>query len=154
MRKGIFTPFHKLKGFERRIQEPGSSSRHDNTDNADKSDEFAASSIARAAQSISEAAQARPTTKLLDSQVLPKLDGPTRPFQRLRAPLRLHDSLDTDSQKNKDGKRRKKKKRPLPAKRWRKSASREEFSNEGNGLFRNYSRLVVFKVSLFNLQVL
>ncbi|XP_027094820.2 protein CHROMATIN REMODELING 8-like [Coffea arabica] len=130
VRRGIFTPFHKLRGFERRIQEPGSSSRHDVTENADESDQVASSSLARAVRSITEAAQARPTTKLLDSEALPKLVAPTHPFQRLRVPLRIKHSLDNDVEKNKDTKR--KKKRPLPAKIWRKKISREEKTFEGN----------------------
>ncbi|KAL3531219.1 hypothetical protein ACH5RR_010541 [Cinchona calisaya] len=130
VRKGIFTPFHKLRGFERRIQEPGSSSRHDVVEHVGKREEFASSTIARAVQSISEAAQARPTTKLLDSQLLPKLDAPTHPFQRLRTPLKIHRSLDTELQKSKDVTR--KKRRPLPAKKWRRSSSLEEKTFEGN----------------------
>lgn len=135
MRKGIFTPFHKLRGFERRIQEPGSSSRQDVVENVDRREEFATSSIDKAVQSISEAAWARPTTKLLDSHSLPKLDAPTHPFQRLRAPLKIHHSLDTDVQKSKDVTR--KKKRPLPAKKWRRSSSLEETTFEGKGMSVN-----------------
>ncbi|KAA8543382.1 hypothetical protein F0562_021123 [Nyssa sinensis] len=90
----------------------------------DEIDDLASTSIARAVQSISEAVQARPTTKLLDSESLPKLEAPTRPFQRLKTPLKIRQAQDSDAEKNKDIKKRKK--RPLPSKKWRKLASHEE----------------------------
>ncbi|KAL0418631.1 UNVERIFIED_CONTAM: protein CHROMATIN REMODELING 8 [Sesamum radiatum] len=68
VRKGILTPFHKLKGYERRIQEPGSSSRHVESEDGVENNDLASSSIARAVQLISEASQARPTTKMLDPE--------------------------------------------------------------------------------------
>ncbi|CAK9149998.1 unnamed protein product [Ilex paraguariensis] len=126
VRKGILTPFHKLKGFERRIQEPGPSNRLEVIEEVDKSEDLASSSIARAVRSISEAAQARPTTKLLNSELLPKLDAPTHPFQRLKIPLKIHDSK---AEKSKD--KRRIKRRPLPDKKWKKLASREEKLFEG-----------------------
>lgn len=127
------TPFHKLKGFERRIQEPGPSNRKDLNEGRDNTNGFAASSIARAVKSISEAAEARPTTKLLDPESLPKLDAPTLPFQRLSVPVRVPRSEGSVSENDKKLKR--KKKRPLPGKKWRKVASREEFCLEETGTF-------------------
>ncbi|XP_059626044.1 protein CHROMATIN REMODELING 8 [Cornus florida] len=124
VRKGILTPFHKLKGFERRIQQPGLSSRHNIPQEEDKTDVLASTSIARAVQSMSEAVQARPTTKLLNSESLPKLEAPTRPFQRLKAPLKIPRSLESEVEKNKDTKR--KTRRPLPGKKWRKLTSLEK----------------------------
>uniref|UniRef100_A0A5B6YVW0 Protein CHROMATIN REMODELING 8 n=1 Tax=Davidia involucrata TaxID=16924 RepID=A0A5B6YVW0_DAVIN len=124
VRKGILTPFHKLKGFERSIQQPGPSNRNNVPEEEDKTDDLASTSIARVVRSISEIAQARPTTKLLDSESLPKLEAPTRPFQRLKTPLKIPRSQDSEAEKNKDIRRRKK--RPLPSKKWRKLASHEE----------------------------
>ncbi|KAL8146962.1 protein CHROMATIN REMODELING 8 [Apium graveolens] len=123
VRKGILTPFHKLKGFERRIQETGPSSKKYLPGDVDNTDDFASSSIARAARSISQAAEARPTTKLLDPEYLPKLDAATRPFQRLRAPPRIPQSLRNAPEIDKD--LRRKKKRPSPGKKWKKGTSRE-----------------------------
>ncbi|XP_058197146.1 protein CHROMATIN REMODELING 8 [Rhododendron vialii] len=127
VRKGILTPFHKLKGFERRIQTAGPSDRHNVSEEDNKSDDLASTSIARAVQSMSEAAQARPTTKLLNSESLPKLEAPTHPFQRLRTPLKVPRSPEKETDTNKGTLR--KRKRPLPGKKWRKLAS-----NEGNDL--------------------
>lgn len=121
VRKGILTPFHKLKGFERKIQQSGPSNGQNSLNEEGKSDDFASSSIDRIARSISEAAQARPTTKLLDPESLPKLEGPTRPFQRLATPLKVPQSLESAGDKNK-----KKKKRPSAGKKWRKKASAED----------------------------
>lgn len=146
VRKGILTPFHKLKGFERRIEEPGSSGRSGLPERVSTNEDFALSSITRAARSISEAAQSRPTTKLLDSEVLPKLEPPTRPFQRLRRPLKAANSVESDSQKNTAV--RKKKKRPLPAKKWRKASSLEEKTLEGNGVFRQIKVTHIYDTSL------
>ncbi|KAL1816777.1 hypothetical protein ACET3Z_019351 [Daucus carota] len=122
VRKGILTPFHMLKGFERRIQERGTSGERDLPEDVDKTDDFASSSIDRAARSISQAAEARPTTKLLDPESLPRLDAPTRPFQRLRAPPRIPRSLRNMPETDKDFRR---KKRPLAGKKWRKLTSQE-----------------------------
>lgn len=124
VRKGILTPFHKLKGFERRLQEPGPSNSQNIPEEEDKTDDLASTSIARAVQSLSEAAQARPTTKLLDPESLPKLDAPTRPFQRLKTPLKIPRSHDSEADGNKG--LNKKKRRPLAGKKWRKVASSEE----------------------------
>ncbi|XP_010262354.1 PREDICTED: protein CHROMATIN REMODELING 8 isoform X2 [Nelumbo nucifera] len=128
VRKGILTPFHKLKGFERRLQPPGPSDAQNLPPEEENSQNLALASVARVAQSISEAVQTRPTTKLLDAKDLPKLDAPTRPFYRLKKPLKL--SPDTNSEKNND--KRKKQKRPLPDKKWRKVISREEKLYEGS----------------------
>ncbi|KAF8401921.1 hypothetical protein HHK36_012872 [Tetracentron sinense] len=89
VRKGILTPFHKLKGFERCLQQPEPSNRHNVPNEEDRTENLASASVARAVRSISEAAQARSTTKLLDAKALPKLEAPTRPFQRLKTPLKL-----------------------------------------------------------------
>ncbi|KAL2540667.1 Protein CHROMATIN REMODELING 8 [Abeliophyllum distichum] len=129
VRKGVLTPFHKLKGFERRIEETEPSSRHRLAEDVNNNNNLALSSIDRALRSISEAAQARPTTKLLDPESVPKLEASTHPFQRLKAPLKISQSLKTETEKDKDGKRNKK--RPLPAKKWRKLASREESKEAG-----------------------
>ncbi|XP_019188435.1 PREDICTED: protein CHROMATIN REMODELING 8 [Ipomoea nil] len=114
VRKGILTPFHKLKGFERQIQEPGQSSRHSMQDNGD----LVSTSLANAIQSISEAAQSRPTTKLLDSSLLPKLEPPTYPFQTPRKHVKI-------SQSAENGRNDKRKRRPTPGKKWRVKVSRE-----------------------------
>lgn len=130
VRKGVLTPFHKLKGFERRLQDGGPSQRHNDPAEEDRNDDLFSASVARAAQSISKAAQARPTTKLLDSEALPRLEAPTYSFQRLRKPLKIPQSLENDTQKNKNSGM--KRKRPLPEKRWRKRISREEMNLNGN----------------------
>lgn len=90
----------------------------------DETDDLASTSIDRVARSISEAAQARPTTRLLDPESLPKLDAPTRPFQRLKTPLKINWSQDSEAENSKGVKR--KKRRPLPGKKWRKVASHED----------------------------
>ncbi|KAL7172604.1 hypothetical protein ACSBR2_032154 [Camellia fascicularis] len=123
VRKGILTPFHKLKGFERRIQQPGPSNRDNVLEEEDKTDDLASTSIAKAVRSLSEAAQARPTTKLLNSESLPKLEAPTRPFRRLKTPLKIPRSPESETGKNKGTLQ--KKRRPLPGKKWRKLASCE-----------------------------
>ncbi|XP_022758452.1 protein CHROMATIN REMODELING 8 isoform X2 [Durio zibethinus] len=122
VRKGILTPFHKLKGFERRLQQPGTSNEHIVPNEEDENDDLVSASVARAAKSISEAAQARPSTKLLDSEALPKLDAPTFPFQRLKKPLRFPQATVVKETKGSKQKRR----RPLPDKKWRKRISYEE----------------------------
>ncbi|OMP11122.1 SNF2-related protein [Corchorus olitorius] len=122
VRKGILTPFHKLKGFERRLQQPGMSDRRSVPDDEDKNDDHVSASVDRVARSISEAAQARPSTKLLDSEDLPKLDAPTFPFQRLR---KLSKVSQAKKAEEKEGSKQRKK-RPLPDKKWTKRISREE----------------------------
>lgn len=124
MRKGILTPFHKLKGFERRLQRPGTSNEED------ENDDHVSISLSRVAKSISEAAQARPSTKLLDSEALPKLDAPTFPFQRLKKPLKLTQAKEVEENKGS----KQKNKRPLPEKKWRKRISREEWDIEAEGM--------------------
>lgn len=130
IRKGILTPFHKLKGFERRIQEPGPSQRHNISSEKEKNDDFASLSVARAAKAMAEAAQGRPTTKLLDSDALPKLDAPTRPFHRLKTSVKVCQSPENEEEKKKNSRR--KTKRPLPDKRWQKLISREDNHFEEN----------------------
>ncbi|MCL7031697.1 hypothetical protein MKW94_006812 [Papaver nudicaule] len=127
VRKGVLTPFHKLKGFERRLQQPGSSSRLTTTEE-DRNESIASETVSKVVRSISEAAKARPTTKLLDAKELPKLEAPTHPFNRLRAPLKQKPT--ENGQEGKKDKRRKPK-RPLPGRRWRNAISREEILAEG-----------------------
>ncbi|KAL8523143.1 hypothetical protein ACS0TY_013205 [Phlomoides rotata] len=73
---------------------------------------------------MSEASQARPTTKMLDPKSAPKLEAPTLPFQRLQKPLKIPQSRKPESEKGKDITR--KKRRPQPGKKWKRLASREE----------------------------
>lgn len=133
MRKGILTPFHKLQGFERRLQQPGpSNSRNlpEGEDDIDKNED--SGSIDRAVQSISLAAKARPTTKLLDAEDLPKLEAVPVPFVRLRKLYKTHDSPDNEAKKSKAGKS--KKKRPLPERKWTKRISHEDSSLQESGM--------------------
>lgn len=129
VRKGILTPFHKLKGFERRLEQPEPSTSIAPQKEEGTEDLFSAS-VARAVRSISEAAQARSTTKLLDANDLPKLDPPTRAFQRLKTPFKLPQSPEAEAEKRKD--KRRKHKRPLPDKKWRRVASQEDKLAEEN----------------------
>ncbi|CAD6232325.1 unnamed protein product [Miscanthus lutarioriparius] len=123
IRKGLLTPFHKLKGFEKRVELPGPSHRqNDPSEQAEETIE--ASRIARVAQSMQQIAQSRPTTKLLDPESLPRLDAPTAPFQRLGRPLKRPVSPSSEEQERK--RQRNKTKRPLPDKKWRKANSRKE----------------------------
>lgn len=152
VRKGILTPFHKLKGFERRLQRPGPSSGDNLSEEEDKTDDLASASIARAVRSISQSAQARPTTKLLDSETLPKFDAPTHPFQKLKKPLKFPHPLESETQKNTDNRR--KKKRPLPGKKWRRIISREDEHLEESGMlnflemiFDNLEMLCICKIN-------
>ncbi|XP_024016473.1 protein CHROMATIN REMODELING 8 isoform X3 [Eutrema salsugineum] len=128
VRKGILTPFHKLEGFERRLQQPGPS----NSDNVPEREEENdinedSGSIDRAVQSMSLAAKARPTTKLLDAEDLPKLEAPSAPFRRLRRLYKTHDPPDNEVKKSKAGKKSKKK-RPLPERKWTKQIAHEDSS--------------------------
>ncbi|KAL8142625.1 hypothetical protein V2J09_015657 [Rumex salicifolius] len=118
IRKGILTPFHKLKGYERRIEHTGLLRV-----TLEEETNHVSASVERAARSLAEAAQARPTTKLLDSDELPKLDAPTFPFQRLRTPFKPQRKPDIKEEKDKGSKR--KKRRPLAGKKWRKSSNEE-----------------------------
>ncbi|CAH9081108.1 unnamed protein product [Cuscuta europaea] len=115
VRKGILTPFHKLKGFERGIQEPGPSIRHSIQENS----AGGSTSLTNVIRSISEAAKSRPTTKLLDSSSLPTLDPPTLPFQFPKIG-RLVKSLDSSEN---DRKSKSRIRRPKPGKKWRMKAS-------------------------------
>lgn len=132
VRKGILTPFHRLKGFERRLKESGSSQSSNFHGEEDLNYDFALASVDRTAQSLAEAAKARPTTKLLDPEAVPKLDAPTRPFHRLNKPFKIPRSLN-EKEWNKNSKR--KTRRPLPDKKWRKLISTEENRLEGNSMF-------------------
>ncbi|KAJ1397844.1 SNF2-related, N-terminal domain [Sesbania bispinosa] len=129
VRKGILTPFHKLKGFERRFQQPDTSTSH-NAAEEENIDDLASSSVERAARSMSEAARARPTTKLLESKDVPKLDAPTFPFRRLKKPLKFPKHLNREVELDKDSKR--KKRRPLPDRKWTKRVSCEDMQLEEN----------------------
>ncbi|KAI3993404.1 hypothetical protein MKX01_010147 [Papaver californicum] len=129
VRKGVLTPFHKLKGFERRLQQPGLSSRLSTSEEEERNESIASETVSKVVRSISEAAKARPRTKLLDAEELPKLEAPTHPFNRLRALLKQKST--ENGQKEKKDKRRKHK-RPLPGRRWRQAISREEILAEGS----------------------
>lgn len=129
MRKGLLTPFHRLKGFERRIQQPGPSRIQENLNDAANR---AAESVAKMARSLTEAAQARPTIKLLEPKDLPRLDAPTHAFNRLTTPFKIPKHLDSDGEKSTDAKG--KKRRPLPGKRWRKRIAKEEIATEESGM--------------------
>ncbi|VVB06815.1 unnamed protein product [Arabis nemorensis] len=127
VRKGILTPFHKVQGFERRLQQSGPSNSRklpEGEDENDKNEDF--SSIDRAVQSMSQAAKARPTTKLLDAEDLPKLEATPVPFRRLKKLYKSHDSPENEAKKSKAGKI--KKKRPLPNRKWTKRISHEDSS--------------------------
>ncbi|KAF8006362.1 hypothetical protein BT93_K0608 [Corymbia citriodora subsp. variegata] len=123
VRKGVLTPFHKLKGYERGIQDPETSKRLSLSEQEASGNDLATASVDRAVRLISELAQARPTTKLVDSEALPKLEGPTTPFQRLKKPPKALSSHESEGEKSRASK---KKKRPLPSKKWRNIVSREE----------------------------
>lgn len=134
MRKGILTPFHKLEGFERRLQQPGPSNSRNLPEEEDENDKDEDSgSVDRAVQSMSRAAKARPTTKLLDAEDLPKLEPPSAPFRRLRKLYQTPDSPDNEVKKSKAGKKSKKK-RPLPERKWTKRISREDSSLQESGM--------------------
>ncbi|CAH8359962.1 unnamed protein product [Eruca vesicaria subsp. sativa] len=128
VRKGILTPFSKLEGFERRLQQPGPSSSVNLREGEEDDEE--SSRIDRVVQSMSRAAKARPTTKLLDAQDLPKLEATPVPFRRLRKLYKTNDSSDSDAKKSKGGKS--KKKRPLPKRKWTKRISNEDSSLQEN----------------------
>ncbi|RDX94043.1 Protein CHROMATIN REMODELING 8 [Mucuna pruriens] len=134
VRKGILTPFHKLKGFERRFQQPETSTSH-NAAEEENTGDLASSSVERAARSMYEAARSRPTTKLLEPEAAPKLDAPTFPFRRLKKPLKSSKPLEREVELNEDSKR--KKRRPQPGRKWTKRVSCEdthlEESENGNG---------------------
>lgn len=142
VRKGILTPFHNLKGYERRIEEPGPSNTNSEVN------DLSSTSIARAVKLMSEAAKARPASMLLDPDSLPRLDAPTRPFLRLNTPFKIPQSPDSERGKPKDVNR--KKKRPLPEKRWRKAASREENRLEGIGMSSNLVWFLLSELALGN----
>lgn len=165
VRKGILTPFHKLKGFERRLQNPGQSSlqnpgqsslrnpgqsRREVKEEEEEDDDFASGSVARALQSMSVAVQARPTTKLLDPEALPKLDPPTRPFYRLKTPAKVPLSAEEKATKKI---KCKKTRRPLPDKKYRRKIDMEERNEEAAGMSPYLAR-VCYKLSLskFTLQ--
>lgn len=130
VRKGILTPFHKLRGFERRVQQPGPSNRHNDPEEG-LTENVATTSFAKVAQSMSDIARSRPTTKLLDAKDLPGLDAPTRPFQRLKRPLKRPVSPSSEELKKKKQKLRKTK-RPLPDKKWREANVRKEKLSDGS----------------------
>ncbi|XP_020581319.1 DNA excision repair protein CSB isoform X2 [Phalaenopsis equestris] len=129
IRKGKLTPFHKIKGFERRIELPGPSNQNV-VDNGASNENFVSSTIAKAAQSMEDIARNRPSTKLLGLEALPVLDPPARPFQRLRKPYKISPSEDVHEKK-----RRKlgKLKRPFPGKKRQKYDSRKEDFPNGDG---------------------
>jgi DNA excision repair protein ERCC-6 len=128
IRKGLLTPFHKLKGFEKRVELPGPS--HRLNDPAEQAEEaMEASRISKVVQSMQQIAENRPTTKLLDPESLPRLDAPTAPFQRLGRPLKrpVSPSLEEHGKKRRTNKT----KRPLPGKKWVKANSVKESLLDG-----------------------
>ncbi|KAK9095398.1 hypothetical protein Scep_026867 [Stephania cephalantha] len=131
VRKGILTPFHKLKGFERRVHQPGPSKSLPEGEN--KTEDIFSATVAKVVRSISEAAQSRATTKLVDAKDLPKLEAPSHPFHRLKTPVKLQNSAETEPVKSKD--KTNKRKRPMADKKWRKAISREEKLSEGSAIF-------------------
>lgn len=136
VRKGMFTPFHKLKGFERGIQQPEASTSH-NAVEQENTNDLAYSSVERAARSFSQAAKARPTSKLLRPEEVPKLDAPTIPFRRLKKPMQLPKPLDdNEGDLNTDSKR--KKKRPGPGRKWTKRVSSEDRQLGESGMSCSY----------------
>ncbi|KAF3796343.1 CHROMATIN REMODELING 8 protein [Nymphaea thermarum] len=132
IRKGVLTPFYKLEGFERRLQQPGPSDRSDIPEDAVDND-HSATAIAKFVSSVSAIAQARPATKLLNAESLPKLDPPTHPFRRLqkRADVGGKSGGDMHEKPQQSGIR--KRKRPVPDKRWRKVISCEDRPFEADG---------------------
>ncbi|KAK3407151.1 hypothetical protein EUGRSUZ_K03253 [Eucalyptus grandis] len=153
VRKGVLTPFHKLKGYERGIQDPEPSKRFSLSEQEASGNDLVTASVDRAVKSMLELAQARPTTKLVDSQALPKLEGPTTPFQRLKKPPKALSSHESEGEKSRASG---KKKRPLPSKKWRNIVSREErqstdygdVQEEGKEVDKSLSPCVVLKEGL------
>lgn len=148
MGKGILTPFHSLKGFERRLQQPEISN---STDFLDKETEtFISASIAKVSQSMSEIAQSRSTTKLVDANSLPKLEGPTRRFHKLKTPLK-DPSVQENCSKQKIQKL-KKLRRPLPGKKWRRNVENERLLNSRIGMYSWISSsLVTFSIIIISI---
>lgn len=81
IRKGVLTPFHQVKGFERRVQR--------SRPTEDDGDKFSLNSVSKASRSLSALSIARHSTKLLDAAYLPKLNPPTHEFRRLRRPINI-----------------------------------------------------------------
>lgn len=133
IRKGVLTPFYKLEGFERRLQQPGPSNGCNGPEEAGDGDD-SATAVAKFMSSVSAVAQARPATKLLDAEFLPKLDPPTRPFHRLQKRANLSGKSGREMHDKSQGSGIKKRKRPLPGKRWRKDISCEERHLEADGM--------------------
>lgn len=133
MRKGILTPFHKLKGFERRFQQTETSTSH-NAAEEENAGDLASASVERAARSMNEAARSRPTTKLLELEDAPKPEAPTFPFRRLKKPLQSSKPFEKEVELNKNSKR--KMKRPLPGRKWTKRVSCEDAHLEESGMFK------------------
>ncbi|CAM6103711.1 unnamed protein product [Calypogeia fissa] len=121
IRKGVITPFSKVDGFERRVQ---SRPAEKPPANEGVEDELVRRSIANAAASMSAINKARPTTRLLDSSELPKLDGPTREFRHLKTPFKrvTADEGDEKPAKSRSKSQSKKRKRPQADKKWRRRA--------------------------------
>jgi DNA excision repair protein ERCC-6 len=118
IRKGVITPFSKVDGFEKRVQ-----SRPAERPAAIEDDEegLIRRSIANAAASMSAINKARPTTKLVESSDLPRLEGPTRGFRQLRTPFKrvTADEGDGKATKARVRQTRTKRKRPQVDKEWR-----------------------------------
>lgn len=106
------TPFHSLKGFEKRVQ--STQAQSSSPTSGTRESEI----VARVRQSLSEIKQARATTKLMDPASLPSLEPPTAPFQRVRRPLERPAS-DGEERGKKKRRQNAKQQRPLPDKKWR-----------------------------------
>lgn len=122
IRTGKLTPFHQVKGFERRVQSVASrSDARILSTNREEDERRSRQSIAKVAASLAAIAESRPSTQLLDASQLPDLEPPTREFRRLRTPLKSQAGKDEDGEKTKVQKKREKRRRgrPLPEKKWR-----------------------------------
>ncbi|KAJ7550499.1 hypothetical protein O6H91_07G103800 [Diphasiastrum complanatum] len=128
IRTGVLTPFDKVRGFERRLQTSGPEngflvhrrvSGVTPNSNGQIEDPLVRDSVSKAVASIAAIAASRPTTKLVDSRDLPRLEPPTREFRRLRKPVRVT----SEGVENKLAKQHvtssTKRRRPLPDKQWR-----------------------------------
>ncbi|EPS63882.1 chromatin remodeling complex subunit, partial [Genlisea aurea] len=129
IRKGVLTPFHKLKGYERRLEGQEQLQQSVNSENGREDHDLASTSIARTVQLMAEASKARPSTKLLDPESAPKLDPPCLPFKRLRKPLMIPESLQNKSVKESEIKKR----RRQPIKKWSKKSPHQDEIQEGVG---------------------
>lgn len=119
IRKGVLTPFHQVKGFERRVQR--------SRPTEDDGDKFSLNSVSKASRSLSTLSIARHSTKLLDAADLPKLNPPTHEFRRLRRPINIQESNEVEKLPNDQTNHlRKRRRRPVPDQYWRKATSSDD----------------------------